>query len=81
MKNDTGIDLKKGDPKITEKEIEALKNTIKRNIANSERDYKEEHLTQVKEVLGTEGYERYKNLKEDFNNEITEGKVDPLINI
>lgn len=80
LETDHGINFDKDElspkedfPKIQKAVQDALQKDSDKFLSN--------HLKQVKEVMGNEGFKKYEKLKEDFNNEITEEEGEPLFKI
>ncbi|MFI5391877.1 MAG: hypothetical protein ACHQYQ_10995 [Bacteriovoracales bacterium] len=80
LEADYGIDLDK-DELNSKEDISKVQNAIQNALGQDNKKFLGNHLNKVKDVLGDEGFKKYQKLKDDFNNEISEGGSEPLFKI
>lgn len=80
LEADYGIDFDKD--KINPKEdFPKIQKAVQDTLQKDSEQFLSNHLNQVKELMGNDGFNKYQKLKDDFNNEITEEGDPPLFKI
>ncbi len=80
LENDYGINLDTDE--INSKEDRTkVKNAIENALIKDSNKFLGDHLNQLKDVLGNDGFKKYQKIKDDFNKEITEEGSEPLFKI
>lgn len=65
----------------TKDDFRNIQKAVNDTLKNDSDQFLADHLKQVKDVLGNEGFKKYKKIKDDFNNDITEEGSEPLFKI
>ena len=80
LEADYGIDLDQDEINLKE-DYPKVQTAIKNALEKDNKQFHGNHLKQVKEILGNEGFKKYQKIKDDFNKEITEDGSEPLFKI
>lgn len=81
IKEDMGVDVNDPNADLRQEDAAKIQEAMFKALSEKEKDFRKEHLNEIKGVLGDEGFKKYESMKDEYNNQVTEGKVDPLFNI
>lgn len=81
LKNEMGVDIMDPNADLRDEDAAKVQEAMFKALSEKEKDFKNEHLEEIKGVLGDDGFKKYQSMKNQFNNSLTEGRVDPLFNL
>jgi len=81
LKQEMGVDVSDENVDLRQEDAAKVQEAMFKALSEKEKNFRQEHLKEIKGLLGDDGFNKYQSMKDEFNTQLTEGKVDPLFNM